>query len=170
MKRRLLEHLRTRSYVRLGVSKIAGVGVFAIRNIPVGTDPFPYFMKPRSKTVKLMKHEVETLPRPVREMVRDFFLPTGETEVHVPAKGLNELDMSFYLNHNNVNPNVQLDDKDSQDGYTPFVTSVPIACGEELTFDYNTGTDFVRIDKAYFKNESAEPVKQHVRGDVTVKS
>lgn len=142
MKRKLLEHLRTKTYVRLGVSKVAGVGVIAIRDIPAGTDPFPYFMKPRSKTVKVTVQDVERLPKPVSTMVRDFFLPTGETEVHVPAKGLNELDMSFYLNHNAATPNVKLDeDAHSTDGYTPFVTLRRIQCGEELTFDYTTGTD-----------------------------
>ena len=36
----LLEHLRGKAYVRLAPSPLEGVGVFALRKIPAGTNPF----------------------------------------------------------------------------------------------------------------------------------
>jgi hypothetical protein len=35
-KSRVLEHLQTEVYCRLGISKVHGIGVFAIRSIPKG--------------------------------------------------------------------------------------------------------------------------------------
>ena len=104
-----------------------------------------------------------------RECVRGF---EGHMVLHPPHAHHTVSCLKLCQHRNTHDASVQFVrlDAAAQDVYTPFVTSVPIACGEELTFDYNTGTDFVRIDKAYFKNESAEPVKQHVRGKVTVKS
>ena len=40
LKSSLLDHLRHRSFVKLAPSRIAGVGVVAVRDIPPDTDPF----------------------------------------------------------------------------------------------------------------------------------
>ena len=40
LKQALLDHLCHRSYVKLAPSRIAGVGVIALREIPPDTDPF----------------------------------------------------------------------------------------------------------------------------------
>ena len=45
IKQTILEHLKNNIYCRLKPSKIHGVGVFAIRNIPKNTNPFKEFDK-----------------------------------------------------------------------------------------------------------------------------
>jgi len=44
-KARILKHLQTEVYCRLGVSPIHGIGVFAIRDIPKGTQPLVSLLK-----------------------------------------------------------------------------------------------------------------------------
>ncbi len=39
-KEELIKHLKNDVYCRLGVSKISGIGVIAIKDIPKGTNPF----------------------------------------------------------------------------------------------------------------------------------
>src|SRR5437870_10035362 len=77
----LLEHLRMRTFVRLQPSAIHGVGVFAIRPIPKGTDPFQVcelpqhnrFGRPQGKRYTwLSQADVTGLPPVVKKLVTDF--------------------------------------------------------------------------------------------------
>ena len=58
-KTRILKHLQTEVYCRLGVSPIHGIGVFAIRDIPKGTHPLVSLLK--IKEFSFTKKEIKKL-------------------------------------------------------------------------------------------------------------
>ena len=51
-KNKLLKHLQNDIYCRLDVSKIAGIGVFAIKTIPKGVNPFKILAKDKDKIIE----------------------------------------------------------------------------------------------------------------------
>jgi SET domain-containing protein len=118
------------AYTRLGPSARGGVGIFAIRNIPKGTDPFKY-CDPFGGVLLISDDELvrADAPEEVKRMVRDFCaLQNGN--YHVPDYGIDAIDKSYYLNHSD-RPNLTTRDK----GET-FVAARAIRKGEELTADY----------------------------------
>ena len=135
LKKQLLRNLKQDTYCRIGVSKIHGVGVIAIKNIPKGTNPFKFpdgkFKK--YKMVEVTKREVEKLDPNVKKMVKDFFAE-DEGYYDLPKDGLNSLDITFYMNHSNKN-NVAIVDAGCD--YLSFQTIRHIKKGEELTINYN---------------------------------
>mmetsp|Transcript_32813 Transcript_32813/g.102362 ORF Transcript_32813/g.102362 Transcript_32813/m.102362 type:complete len:254 (-) Transcript_32813:51-812(-) len=150
-RQRLLQHLRTESYVQLAPSRVAGVGVFALRDIPGGVDPFPicntHFASKEQFSV-CSERDLKGVPAPVMEQVRSFFAPLTEDDGWTPqrsddgevlfgvlATGLNALNLSWYLNHSE-DPNIAFKDAEEEGGYNSFVTRRRIQAGEELTADY----------------------------------
>lgn len=115
-------------YTRLGVSKITeGVGVFAICDIPKGTDLFE--MNKLSELVKAPQEEVESLPEGIKKMYHDFCpLYEGVYEC-LPSFAL--LTPSWYLNHS-TNNNADIDDEYN------FIANRDIKEGEEITANYET--------------------------------
>ena len=79
---------------RLKPSKIHGVGVFAMIDIPKGTYAFTDDDEP---IVWVDKSTVETLPRALKEFYYRFAIIKG-SEYGCPAS-FNELTTSWYLNH-----------------------------------------------------------------------
>lgn len=140
-RRKLLHNLKCETYCRVGVSKIpgAGVGVIAIKDIPEGTNPFsrPDNAPLHDRTIPLSKRELKRLNPAVRELVTDFFIPVfdekGNPYYPVAQRGLNGMDISFYLNHND-NPNLGL--VSSGGPYYDFQTTRKINKGEELFINY----------------------------------
>lgn len=130
-KERLINNLEHCVYCRIGVSKVHGVGVIAIRHIPKGTSPFKTTKGIRYNVVTLSKHDVAHLHPEVKDMLRDF-CNTGDA-YDVPSNGLNSLDISFYMNHSNESNISVVDDGDE---YLSFVASRDIQPGEELFIDY----------------------------------
>ncbi|MDP2933910.1 MAG: SET domain-containing protein [bacterium] len=124
-----LAHLREDIYFRIKPSKIHGVGIFAIKKIPKGTNPFN-LAKP-IEWIKYNRSELTKLPKHVKKIVSDFYAGDKKS-VWLPALGLNVFDISFYINHSD-NPNMI-----SADGGENFVAARNIRAGEELTSDYNT--------------------------------
>ena len=122
-------HLQKDLYFRIKPSKIHGVGIFAIKNIPKGANPFN-LAKPL-KWLKYNRSELTKLPRHVKKIISDFYAGDKHS-VWLPAAGLNVFDISFYINHSDK-PNVA-----SKDGGENFVAVKNIRAGEELTSDYNT--------------------------------
>ena len=125
-----------------------GVGVRAIRDIPAGVDPFQGI---QNHSIAMLKgRDIKELDAPIQSMVRDFFLVSNKTyafhggamhfndddEYPVPLSGLNQLDVSFFVNHNDVNPNLVVNEH-SNESLTSFVAARLIKAGEELTYDYN---------------------------------
>ena len=72
----LLQHLARRSYVRLAPSPIAGVGVFALREIPARTDPFQgpnAHLRLPETVVSVTQSELDELEPAVRTHVLSMF-------------------------------------------------------------------------------------------------
>ncbi len=127
LKERLLEHLKNEVYCKLGVSKIHGVGVFALRDIPQGTRPLRSIVTNQEK--KFSRIELKQVPSSVRKHLADFCL-VESGRVFVPEIGLNAVNLSIYLNHSK-DPNLFFNDKDELEA------RFDIPRGEELTIDYD---------------------------------
>jgi SET domain-containing protein len=115
--------------VRLGVSEVHGIGVFAIRAIPEGARIFPNDSQPISWV------EVETLERagldePARRFYTDFGIRRGD-RIGCP-KTFENLTPGWYLNEppEGERANVRADAEFS------FFAARDIAEGEELLIDY----------------------------------
>jgi len=125
------------TYTRIGRSKIHGVGVIAIRDIPEGTLPFRYVKNPiniyHEKTSKIHKDDLTQAPPYLKKLVKDFFFPDEKGYYEVPADGFNSLDISFYMNHS-LTPNVDFVDNGTT--FLEFVTNRKIKKGEELVINY----------------------------------
>jgi hypothetical protein len=113
-------------YARIGLSRIHGVGVLAIRDIPAGTR---LFAGEDERVVWVSRALVRRLPAPLRQLYVDFGMLWGD-HLGVP-RTLNMLSVGWYLNHSD-RPNVAADD----DGR--FHALRRIEKGEELTADYRT--------------------------------
>lgn len=128
-KKQLLQHIQKEVYCRIGVSKIHGVGVIAVRDIPKGKNPFLHTYE--GPGIKISYKELEGLNAGVRKIIDDLLVHEEESVI-IPSKGLNILDVSFYMNHTDSNPNIITYD----DGET-FVALRDIQKGEELIYTYN---------------------------------
>jgi SET domain-containing protein len=112
-------------------SEIHGIGVFAIRDIPKGKNPFQTL--PKYDAVgyaRITEDELDALPPKLSELIRALFVPTGG-KMYVPNHGMNVIRLNCYLNHS-TNPNMR-----TKDGYD-FIALRKIVGGEELTVDYHT--------------------------------
>jgi hypothetical protein len=116
-------------YARIGLSRIHGVGVRAIRDIPAGTRVFPF---EDERVVWVSRTALRRLPLAIRRLYDDFGMLAG-ARIGVP-RTLNMLSVGWYLNHSE-RPNVEAD----EDGR--FHALRRIRKGEELTADYRTFAD-----------------------------
>lgn len=132
-----------RVYARLRCSRISGVGVVAIRDIPTGT----YIFEPDDEELVSMKvqevHEAikkETIEgkltneagKEIRKLYEDFCVLRGG--VYECPVSFNKLTPSWFLNHSET-PNV------AADLSLRFYAIHEIKAGEELTADYRTYTE-----------------------------
>lgn len=120
-------------YCRIGVSQIHGVGVIAIRDIPKNINPFKMTNNYKEKTIALAQKDLKNIPKEVKKMVQDFIAPV-DGKYDVPLHGLNSMDITFYMNHDENN-NVTI--VDTGETYLSFLTKRNIKKGEELTINYN---------------------------------
>ena len=120
--------LKTYSYCRLKPSPISGIGVFAIRHIVKGINPMPEMRE--TEFVNVRKERLEDLSDELKKLVIDMW-PENDGVFEVPSYSLNEIGISFYLNHSKT-PNM-----DTNDG-GDFYALRDIEPGEELTVDYGT--------------------------------
>lgn len=126
-KKKLLNYLRNDLYVRVQRSEIHGVGIFAIRQIPKGVDPFHNLYK--EDYFEFYKKELEHLPDGVKKLIHDY-CAEEDGSVWIPKYGFTTMQIERFLNHSKT-PNVMTNDS----GDT-FVTSREIEKGEELLADY----------------------------------
>jgi SET domain-containing protein len=116
-------------YARIGLSRVHGVGVIAVRDIPRGT----YMFGGEDERVRwVSRAAVRRLPPAVRALYEDFGMVWGR-RLGVPTS-LNRLSVGWYVNHSS-HPNIEADD----DGR--FFALRRIRTGEELTADYRTFAD-----------------------------
>jgi len=138
-KDKLLDNLEEHTYTRLRPSTLQGVGVFAIKDIPKGINPFKMANKIKYKSIKCTQNDLKNVDPSVKKMLNDFFEPDGNA-FHIPENGLNSLDLTFYLNHS-LNNNLGVVDDDDNDEYSSFVTLRNIKKGEELLINYQDYKD-----------------------------
>jgi len=135
-KNKLLDHLQNDIYCRLDVSKIAGIGVFAIKIISKGVNPFKILAKDNDKIIELDDNDIKNLDKNVKKIINDFFGQGDKIKRYdVLASGPNNLNISYYLNHSNK-PNLDIIEIEGSN-YLGFVTNRIIKEGEELTIDYS---------------------------------
>ncbi|MDP2741835.1 MAG: SET domain-containing protein [bacterium] len=115
-------------YCRLKPSKIEGIGVFAIKDIPKNIDPFRGVKK--QKWQKFTMSELKKLDKETLKMIDDFFVIRKKGIVYISESGLNSMDISYFLN-NSEKPNL----KTINDGVS-FITLRKVKKGEELVFSY----------------------------------
>ena len=116
-------------YARIGPSRIHGVGVLAIRDIPAGT---MVFQGESERVAWVSRAAVRRMPKAIRALYEDFGMVSGD-QIGVPPN-LNMLSVGWYVNHSGT-PNVAADD----DGR--FHALRRIRKGEELSADYRTFVD-----------------------------
>jgi uncharacterized protein len=114
-------------FTRLQPSPGRGIGVFAIRDIPAGIDPF---LGDRNETVEVPVEWLASIDDPeIRRMYVDF-CPVVDGFFVAPVD-FNQMAQSWYLNHSDA-PNVDCNADMS------FGTKRLVTRGEELTVDYRT--------------------------------
>lgn len=126
-KRTLLKNLE-KVYCRVQPSGHHGVGVFAVRRIPKGVNPF--VLPIPTKLVGLSDADVRGLPAGIRSMIRQYAVKQDGHYV-LSTLGFNLVDLEYYVNHSD-RPNLIFDDRRGC-----YRTKRAIKIGEELTGDYN---------------------------------
>jgi len=116
-------------YARLAPSKIHGVGVFAIQNIPQGTN---IFLGDSSRLIWVSAKVVGKQPPKIKKLYNDFCVVKGDK--YGCPNNFNNLTVAWYLN-NSKKPNVRCDKN------YDFFASRNIKSGEELTVDYSAYSD-----------------------------
>lgn len=134
MRERLLHSLRHETYVMLRPSPIAGVGVFAIRDIPKGCRDVFSAPDPAEAWIAVSRDDVEALPGHARSLVENYCL-FDDVQYWLPARGFKQLDVVVFLNHSDTPNIVSLDDGDM------FETLRDIRAGESLLVDYGELVD-----------------------------
>ena len=132
-KYKLLQNLEE-TYCIIGSSKVQGVGVIAIRDIPKGVNPLSVLIP--ETLVNLTEEDLRTLPKEVIDRVKQIFI-RGNKVYSVCSSGLNGMGVIGYVNHSK-NPNIALNMKAYTSGYIPWITLKNIKKGEELFWDYTT--------------------------------
>ena len=120
-------HLREEVYCRVAASDIHGVGVFAIRAIAKGVNPFRG--SGPSREIRVSRHELRSLPHRVRGLI-DMYCVAEKGTFLIPELGLNRMDIAFYVNHS-ARPNIAYMRKGL------MKTTRAIRAGEELTLNYD---------------------------------
>lgn len=129
MKEQLLNELINNTFVILKPSPVAGIGVFAIRDIEKGCRAM--FSKPdkNDQWITIARKEVEALPDHAKHLIYNYCL-YDEENYFVPDYGFKKIDVSLFLNHSDT-PNL----KSVEDG-NYFEATRDIKNGEELFLDY----------------------------------
>lgn len=134
MIKKLVSDLESNVYCRLKPSKIQGIGVFAIKEIPKGAKIFK-----TSRKIKFIGIAPEIIlknrkiSQAVKKMAKDFFV-ISDKKLYLPNCSLNEIDISFYVNHSEK-PNAIAKNGEN------FFAVRRIRKGEEITANYKKYCD-----------------------------
>ena len=128
----LVKDLEENVYCRLRPSKVHGVGIFAIRDIPKGKNPFKSFLRYGFAAVDAgAVFNNPKIDPAVKKMASDMY-SVQDGKLYLYRGGLNGIDISFFLNHSE-RPNLI-----AMKGGDVFVTARKIRKGEELFSDHRT--------------------------------
>jgi len=74
-KTNLLKNIKNDTFCRLKHSKVSGIGVIAIKDIPVNTNPFYLTNKTfrKYKVIKISKKDLKNTNSDVLKIIDDFF-------------------------------------------------------------------------------------------------
>lgn len=128
-KEQLLRELVNNTYVILRPSPVAGIGVFALRDIPKGCRDMFSKPEPTDRWITVPMKEVDTLPEHAQFLIDNYCL-FDEDNYYVPDYGFKKIELCLFLNHNDE-PNVR-----SIDGGDYFEALRDIKAGEELFLYY----------------------------------
>eukprot|EP01062_Namystynia_karyoxenos_P042444 TRINITY_DN31039_c0_g1_i1.p1 TRINITY_DN31039_c0_g1~~TRINITY_DN31039_c0_g1_i1.p1 ORF type:complete len:254 (+),score=57.15 TRINITY_DN31039_c0_g1_i1:95-856(+) len=157
---RVRQHLMDDLWCRIGVSKVHGVGLIALRDIPAGTcvDHVPCQLDPGRRAhferLALPVSMLKGLEPDVQLYIRQLYsahhsAEFGEQVVEVPTFGVNAvLSLTHFVNHPPAGhrPNARMFESvparsaPRTEGFSEFwrlVTTRPVAAGEEIWVDYN---------------------------------
>lgn len=130
-KKDVLQRLKDQAFCRVQPSKIHGVGVFAIRNIPANISPWITLNHHRDDSLHFISsHDLRKLDSPIKDMLLDYNLKENQG-VYISPHELETLHITQFLNASKT-PN--LDFLFNTTG--KFITNREIREGEELTADY----------------------------------
>jgi len=131
-KKQILDQIKNDVYCRLKPSSISGIGVFAIRDIPAGIDPF---QEPEDiKWIPFSRKELTKIHPNVLRLIKNLFVFRDEA-YWIPELGMHTLCIVQFLNHSE-NPNLTIDKEGEE-----IETKRKIKKGEELTIDYRIFDD-----------------------------
>jgi SET domain-containing protein len=129
----VLKNLQNDVYCRISCSKIHGVGVVAIRDIPKGKNPFKR-VKDDIGIVAIPDKDINNLKPEIKKMIHDFFQKEDDGKWYISSGGLNSMDISFYMNHSK-RPNIAI--VNGRHNLVEFRTKKKIKAGQELTINYD---------------------------------
>lgn len=166
LKVELLDHLANKSYVKLAPSTVAGVGVFAVVDIPAAANPFCMpnaHLRGPERSVELEFVELlRSCPSAVVDHVLNFHDASDdgeglESRYEVNATGMGSMDASWYLNHSERANVIALPAEDDC-GFTTYRTSRDVGAGEELLVDYRMGLPslYAKMERERDRGDEAE--------------
>ena len=128
-KAELLHELTNNTYIILKPSPIAGIGVFALRDIPKGCRTMFSAPKETDKWITVPKTDVETLSPAIQFLIGNYCLFDDEN-YFVPDHGFKQVDLCLFLNHGDEPNVISINDGEY------FEAVRDIAEGEELLLYY----------------------------------
>ena len=132
----LIFNLENDVYCRIKPSKKHGVGVFAIKDIPKGVEPFKltgvkYY---NGRVLNIKKDDIDKLDFGVKKIIEDFY-HEEDGKYGIPYRGPNGNDISYYMN-SSKKPNIGFKSI-KKSSMVVFETIRKIKKGEELFINYN---------------------------------
>lgn len=138
-KEKLIENLKNQILCKIGASVIHGVGVFAIRDIPKGSELFKvsnFPPKDCDNIIDLCEEDLSGLGEEIITVIKSNFVKSHRGTYSLPEGGPNDLYWGYFINHSSMpNLSFKTDEKDKR-GFVKFVANRDIKDGEELTEDY----------------------------------
>ena len=131
----MLHHLMQTTYCKLVTGRWYEhrfITVKAIRTIPKGVDPF---LGRKIKCITLPRDKFNELPRDVQMLIEQHFTADMNGNFGVPEHGLNEMNLSFYVNFAraaNATPNLIEVDGDDVSTFQSMITTRTVHAGEEI--------------------------------------
>jgi hypothetical protein len=123
--------LEQNAYCRLGASRIQGVGIFAIRRIPKGINPFHMALVDDFISVPVEAVMGNPAIDPAVKKAVDDLCSVNDGMIHLPKHGFNSISLWYYVNNSADQPNLGI-----ADDWSAFLALRDIEPGEELTVDY----------------------------------